>query len=88
MHKVIESIKNHGDAWPFMNPVDEDYAPNYYRVITSPMDLQTMEDKLDNQEYCSLEEFVADFQRIVDNCIKYNGPSSGMCSILTFPVFN
>lgn len=35
---MIESIKNHGDAWPFMNPVDEDYAPNYYRVISSPMD--------------------------------------------------
>jgi hypothetical protein len=77
MHKVIESIKNHGDAWPFINPVDEDYAPNYYRVISSPMDLQTMEDKLDNQEYRSLDEFTADFQRIVDNCTKYNGPSSG-----------
>ncbi|XP_035708926.1 mucin-12 isoform X2 [Folsomia candida] len=76
MHKVVESIKNHGDAWPFMNPVDEDYAPNYYKAISSPMDLQTMEDKLDNQEYVSLEEFIADFQRIVDNCIKYNGPSS------------
>lgn len=47
-----------------------------------------MEDKLDNQEYISLEEFIADFQRIVDNCIKYNGPSSGenfiFFGVLTF----
>jgi len=76
MHKVIEGLKNHPEAWPFQNPVDEDYAPNYYRVIGEPMDLQTMEDKLDNQEYSSLEVFKADFEKIVENCKKYNGPSS------------
>ncbi|CAG7724349.1 unnamed protein product [Allacma fusca] len=76
MHKVIEAMKNHRDAWPFVNPVDEDYAPNYYRVISQPMDLQAIEDKLDNQEYASLEEFKTDFQKIVDNCRKYNGPTS------------
>lgn len=77
MHKVIEAIKNHRDAWPFINPVDEDYAPNYYKIIDHPMDLQTMEDKLDNQEYSSLDEFKADFDRIVENCRTYNGPVSG-----------
>lgn len=77
MHKVIEAIKNHRDAWPFINPVDEDYAPNYYKIIDDPMDLQTMEDKLDNQEYASLDEFKIDFGRIVDNCRKYNGPING-----------
>lgn len=33
MHKVLEYIKNHGDAWPFMDPVEEDIAPRYYSII-------------------------------------------------------
>ncbi|CAH1390739.1 unnamed protein product [Nezara viridula] len=73
MYKILDRVKAHKDAWPFLDPVDEDYAPKYYSVIAKPMDLQTMEDKLDNGEYGSLQQFKADFQLIVDNCRQYNG---------------
>ncbi|XP_021938977.1 mucin-17 isoform X2 [Zootermopsis nevadensis] len=73
MYKILEHIKNHDDAWPFADPVDEDYAPRYYSIIRQPMDLQRMEDKLDDGEYLTFADFKADFQLIVDNCRQYNG---------------
>ncbi|XP_011259799.2 uncharacterized protein LOC105253442 [Camponotus floridanus] len=73
MHKVLESIKDHVDAWPFIDPVDEEYAPRYYSVVRKPMDLSTMEEKLEGGSYKSLSQFKHDFRLIVDNCRQYNG---------------
>lgn len=77
LYKILDRIKNHDDAWPFVDPVEEEYAPRYYSVITHPMDLQRMEDKLDNGEYLTFNDFKADFQLIVDNCRQYNGSDNG-----------
>lgn len=77
MHKVLEHVKNHDDAWPFMDPVEEDIAPRYYSIIRRPMDLQKMEEKLDNAEYNTFSEFKNDFKLIVNNCRLYNGQNNG-----------
>lgn len=37
MYKVLEHLRDHEDAWPFHDPVEEEYAPNYYAVIRRPM---------------------------------------------------
>lgn len=77
MHKVLESLKDHEDAWPFVDPVDEEYAPRYYSVVRKPMDLSTMEEKLEGVSYKTLSQFKHDFRLIVDNCKQYNGSENG-----------
>lgn len=77
MHKVLEQVKNHKDAWPFMDPVEEDIAPRYYTIIRRPMDLQKMEEKLTDGDYQSFTDFRNDFKLIVNNCRLYNGQNNG-----------
>lgn len=72
----MDAVKSHEDAWPFVEPVEEEYAPNYYTVVRRPMDLQTMEDRLDAGEYTTFTRFRQDFQLIVENCRLYNGPEN------------
>lgn len=77
MHKILDHVKNHRDAWPFAYPVDEDIAPNYYSIIKKPMDLETMEERLDANRYRTYSQFKSDFQLIVNNCRLYNGTENG-----------
>ncbi|MCJ1271996.1 hypothetical protein MMC22_011902 [Lobaria immixta] len=73
--KVIQNIKRTNDAAPFNKPVDivALNIPNYPTIITKPMDLRTMEEKLKNNSYPSVNAYESDFNQIVENCITFNG---------------
>ncbi|XP_026158254.1 nucleosome-remodeling factor subunit BPTF isoform X2 [Mastacembelus armatus] len=76
LRRILRSLQAHKMAWPFLEPVDTNDAPDYYRVIKEPMDLSTMEERLQKRGYVKLTEFVADMTKIFDNCRYYNPSDS------------
>ncbi|XP_066157343.1 nucleosome-remodeling factor subunit NURF301 isoform X1 [Euwallacea fornicatus] len=76
LKKLIKQIQMHKSAWPFMEPVDPTEAPDYYKVIKEPMDLQMIESKINEQSYRKLSEFIGDMTKIFDNCRYYNPKES------------
>lgn len=88
LQQVLNDLQNDPSAWPFAKPVDASIVHDYYTVITDPMggypclmspkhrltaDLSTMESKLDNNHYTSVEDFIADARLMFANCRQYNG---------------
>lgn len=65
---------------PFKDPVDPlvDNVPDYFEKITKPMDLTTMKNKMDRNEYTSDEEFFADMNQIFANCKTYWKPTDSV----------
>ncbi|XP_063972664.1 nucleosome-remodeling factor subunit NURF301 isoform X2 [Diachasmimorpha longicaudata] len=76
LKKLIKHIQAHKSAWPFMEPVDPNEAPDYYKVIKEPMDLQTIELRINDRSYKKLSEFIGDMTKIFDNCRYYNPKES------------
>ncbi|XP_036926574.1 histone acetyltransferase KAT2B isoform X2 [Sturnira hondurensis] len=76
LKSILQQVKSHQSAWPFMEPVKRTEAPGYYEVIRFPMDLKTMSERLKNRYYVSKKLFMADLQRVFTNCKEYNPPES------------
>lgn len=74
--KGIQNIRRTKDAAPFNLPVDFVALgiPQYPTIITKPMDLKKMEEKLKSDQYPSIDAYVADFHQIVQNTHTFNGP--------------
>jgi len=56
----------------FLNPVTDEIAPGYSKVIKEPMCIRTIEDKAEEMEYDHLSEYERDVRLLFANCIKYN----------------
>ena len=46
--------------------------PDYFDIITDPMDLSTVKRKLMQKTYTTVEEFLSDMSLMINNCRKYN----------------
>lgn len=72
LRRFLYQIQNHKQAWPFLHPVNRDEVPDYYNVISSPMDLSTVEERLMRDFYTAPKDLVADLKLIFSNCRQYN----------------
>lgn len=71
--KVLMELKAMTEyAQPFLQRVSKREAPDYYNVISKPMDIGTMLKKLKSLAYKSKKDFVDDLNLIWSNCLKYN----------------
>ena len=52
--------------------------PHYPDIIKQPMDLRTMEEKLKFGKYASIDQYVSDFDQMVENSVIFNGPRHGI----------
>ena len=73
---ILRALKRHRDAGPFLAPVDPVALgiPQYFDVVKNPMDVSTVEKKLNEGAYGSLDDFVADVRLVFENCFIFNPP--------------
>ncbi|KAI8449158.1 Bromodomain-containing protein [Phakopsora pachyrhizi] len=76
MHQLLTSLQNHPSAWPFSRPINPEEVTDYYKIIKNPMDLETIESKLDANLYSDLDQFLKDCRLIFENCRIYNSEGS------------
>lgn len=71
---LIEKLWDHEHSWPFQQPVDAVALniPDYYDVILYPIDLGTIKEKLEKEQYISAKEAIHDISLMLLNCIMYN----------------
>jgi hypothetical protein len=80
---IMRNLKKHRDAAPFLHPVDyvKLNVPDYPKIIKHPMDLSTVDRRLNANQYQKVEDFVQDIRLVFNNCFKFNGPEA-MISML------
>eukprot|EP00803_Ostreobium_quekettii_P010853 evm.model.scf_529.6 EVM.evm.TU.scf_529.6 scf_529:70579-77369(-) len=72
-----ELRKRKNEVWPFVQPVSVADVPDYYTIITDPIDLRTIEERLvSGSYYITLEIFLADLRRMWHNCRTYNSDNT------------
>uniref|UniRef100_A0A669EEU8 Bromodomain-containing protein 2 n=1 Tax=Oreochromis niloticus TaxID=8128 RepID=A0A669EEU8_ORENI len=73
---VLQALWRHQYSWPFHQPVDAVALclPDYYTIITNPMDLGTIKKRLKNSYYWQAVDCIDDFNTMFTNCYVYNQP--------------
>ena len=80
--EVISTLICHENSWPFRKPVDTKKIRDYLEHIKQPMDLETIQKKVDATEfpdegskvdaYENMEEFKSDLSLMFGNARIYN----------------
>uniref|UniRef100_A0A8C4VZ85 Transcription initiation factor TFIID subunit 1 n=1 Tax=Gopherus evgoodei TaxID=1825980 RepID=A0A8C4VZ85_9SAUR len=78
---IINDMRDLPNTYPFHTPVNAKVVKDYYKIITRPMDLQTLRENVRKRLYPSREEFREHLELIVKNSATYNGPKHSLTQI-------
>uniref|UniRef100_A0A1A9W124 Peregrin n=1 Tax=Glossina brevipalpis TaxID=37001 RepID=A0A1A9W124_9MUSC len=70
--KLLDALEARDTSEIFREPVDTSEVPDYLDIVTHPMDLGTMRNKLQSGQYSHLDQLQADFDLMIQNCLAYN----------------
>eukprot|EP00850_Spirogloea_muscicola_P014315 SM000102S09173 [mRNA] locus=s102:40613:44744:+ [translate_table: standard] len=73
---VLDKLQRKDTYGVFSEPVDVEVVPDYYDVISSPMDFGTIRKKLLRGTYTTWELFMVDVDLICTNAMTYNKPDT------------
>lgn len=76
--KTFKIIQTNRNSQPFREPVDPHVNPKYYEIVKEPMDLQTIEGRVNYNQYECLADFIGDITRIFENCRYFNPQGTGV----------
>ena len=76
--EVLKGLQSHQHGWVFNCPVDpvELGLPDYFLIIKTPMDLGTVQKKLENGSIHEIKEFESLVKLTFDNAMMYNEDGS------------
>ncbi|XP_045488675.1 bromodomain-containing protein 7 isoform X2 [Pieris rapae] len=72
LEQLLRNLEKRDPNQFFAWPVNDNFAPGYSTIIRRPMDFSTMKQKIDDNEYRSLNCFISDFKLMCNNAMKYN----------------
>uniref|UniRef100_A0A8C6A6U6 Transcription initiation factor TFIID subunit 1 n=1 Tax=Marmota marmota marmota TaxID=9994 RepID=A0A8C6A6U6_MARMA len=81
LESIINDMRDLPNTYPFHTPVNAKVVKDYYKIITRPMDLQTLRENVRKRLYPSREEFREHLELIVKNSATYNGPKHSLTQI-------
>ncbi|CAH8545195.1 unnamed protein product [Schistosoma rodhaini] len=81
LQQAIEAMRGVEHSRPFHIPVDKRRYPDYYKIISNPMDLSTLEKLVKENRFRSRDEFFVQIELILSNCITFNGNESPLTEI-------
>lgn len=64
---------------PFIRAPKRRTDPGYYEVVSDPIDMLRIQQKLKTEEYADLDELKADFKRLFDNAFAYYKSDTEEC---------
>ncbi|XP_061385490.1 bromodomain-containing protein 7-like isoform X1 [Danaus plexippus] len=76
LEQLLRNLEKRDPNQFFAWPVNDNFAPGYSTIIKKPMDFSTMKQKIDDNEYKSLNCFISDFKLMCNNAMKYNKPGT------------